>query len=94
MTAQEAHEFLVKKYKGLVAIDCHEFDSVYVFHAVPEEIVDTDKAVLKYDSLYSIDKKTGECRGFNPMMLSPDDYNRGKKIPVVDFKSSKSTDMK
>jgi hypothetical protein len=84
MTAKEAYNIFRKIRKDLVTISCHEYKTAFVFQAIPPKYVGTEEANKVFDSLYSIDKNTGQCRGFNPMLMPIEEYRNGKR--VINFK--------
>jgi hypothetical protein len=91
MTAKEAYDIFVKEYKHLVVKSCYEYDTVFVFLAEPQKYVNTAESGRVYDSLYSVNKKNGKCGGFNPMHLSDDEYNRGKKRLIPELQKHTTT---
>lgn len=78
MTAKEAYAIFISKTKDMFIRSCYEFDSVYVFDAIPNTI--KDKKANIFDSLWGIDKKTKEVFTFQPYNISDEEYARGKKI--------------
>lgn len=82
MTAKDAYLHFMSKYKNYVVRTCYEYDSIYVFDAIPNSIKDVNALVL--DSLWSVDKKNGKILNFKPFHISLSEYERGRK--VIDYK--------
>lgn len=84
MTANDAYRILSGKRSDLIVRTCIEYDTCFVFQAIPKSYA-RDKGVDElYDSLYRVDKATSKCYSFNPLDLSPEEYKRGRQIS--DFK--------
>ena len=84
ITVQEAYRTLTSELRGMSALSCHEYDSRYVFNAVPTRYADDKDADRRFDTLYSVDKKTGEIKRFTPMDIPLGEYKRGKRITIFD----------
>lgn len=82
MTPNMAYNILISKYPDLYVRTCHEYDSAFVFNAIPSFIPDKKKEI--FDSLYGIDKKTRNIFTFQPFSISQDEYDRG--VEVKSFK--------
>ena len=81
MLAKEAHTLMSNKLKGMKAIKCHEYKTLYVFQIVPQSYKpgpDSDKLL---DSLVSVNKTTREVRDFKPFHIPLDEYKKGREIP-------------
>lgn len=85
MTVEEAYSKFKKEYSDLVILSCHEYESRFVFYAVPSEYAGTDKQNKVFDSLYSVQKKDGTMSLFTPFDISEEEYDNGKKIPAEKF---------
>lgn len=70
MTSKEAYKILCKIIPNMYAEACYEYDSYFVFSMIPNG----KKKVL--DGLYSVDKKTGNVKGFSPMMNKNKNYKK------------------
>ena len=86
MTVQEAYKTFKNTEPKLEVMSCHEFDTRFVFHAVPSKFATPDQAAKILDSLFSVDKKTGKISTFTPLDIPTDEYKRGKHIPIYDHK--------
>lgn len=85
ITAKEAHSLLMNKFsEKLKALQCFEYNEIFVFKAVPKSFVENNQKGVLLDCLWSVNKKTGEIRDFKPFYISLKDYKNGKEIK--DFK--------
>lgn len=84
MIVQEAYRKFTQQRKDLVVESCHEYDSCFVFQAVPREYASVKEAGEVFDSLYAVDKNSGEITPFKPFDMPLDEYNRGKRITIYD----------
>lgn len=78
MTARDAYLFFSSRNKNLLVRSCYEYDSIFVFDAIPKTIKDRNSEML--DSLYSVSKSNGQIRSFKPYDISLEEYENGKKI--------------
>ena len=78
ITVKDAYLFFSSRNKNLFVRSCYEYASVFVFDAIPKSIKNRDSEIL--DSLYSVDKITGQVKAFKPYDISLDEYENGKKI--------------
>lgn len=84
MSVDDAYSKFKKSYPDLTILSCYEYESCFVFHAVSKNI-DDDKKHMTFDSQYSVRKGDGKLTLFNPLDISDEEYNRGKKLPVEKF---------
>lgn len=84
MTVNEAYSKFKKSYSDLTILSCYEYESCFVFHAVSKDI-DDDKKHMTFDSQYSVRKRDGMLSKFNPLDISDEEYDGGKKLPVEKF---------
>jgi hypothetical protein len=80
MTAKQAYMLIKFKHPGLKVGKCHEFDSVFVFHLVPDMLRLAKNPNRMIDGLMSVNKKTGEVRDFKPFHIPSEEYRRGKEV--------------
>lgn len=86
MIVQEAYKAFTQARPYLEVLSCHEYDSCFVFHAVPPEFTTPDKADQVFDSLFAVNKTSGKITRFTPFDISADEYKRGKRIAIYDKK--------
>lgn len=84
MTAQEAHRKFTTTIGKLVIVACTEYDSRFVFQAVPPKYAKPELIDKTFDSLYSVEKKTGKIARFRPFDISEEEYQRGKRLSEYD----------
>jgi hypothetical protein len=85
MTASEAYKKFTSKYDKLTVMSCHDYDSCFVFEAVPNNNAGTEAQHVVFDSLFSVDKSSGEILPFKPFDIPADEYKRGKRIRIYDY---------
>lgn len=80
MLAKEAYKILTTKHKNLKAVNCREYNSLFVFQVVPKDF-DMSKPTNKMiGNTMSVDKKTKEVRDFKPFHIPIDEFRGGKEI--------------
>lgn len=84
MTVQEAYKEFRHKKSELTIMSCYEYESCFVFHAVPPEFATPEKAAAIFDSLYSVNKETGSISTFRPLDLPVEERKRGRHLPIYD----------
>lgn len=84
MTPNDAYRILSDDRKDLIIRSCVEYDECFTFQAVPKSNANDKDLDSMFDSLYRVDKATSKCYSFNPLDLSPEEYQRGRQI--TDFK--------
>lgn len=80
MTAKQALILIKTKYPGLKIGKCHEYESVFVFHLIPDMLRLSKNPTRMLDGLMSVNKKTGEIRDFKPFHIPIEEYKRGKEV--------------
>lgn len=80
MTAKDAYKVFTKKCKGLVVLSCYEYESRFVFNAVPKEYANTTEATTMMDISYFVEKSTGGVGKFKPFLIPMAEYKAGKQI--------------
>lgn len=86
ISVQEAYHNFTQARKDLEVWACHEYDSRFVFLAVPKTVGTLADAITTFDSLFSVEKKNGEVTRFLPTDVTADEYKRGKRITIYDRK--------
>lgn len=76
---KEAYGLMKKKFPFKKITGCVEYNDIYVFQIVPLSF-NHKNASKVLDSLYSVNKKDGSIRSFQPFMMTRDKYLSGKKI--------------
>jgi hypothetical protein len=84
MTAKEAYKVFSKKFDKLVALTCYEYESRFVFNAVPKKYEHSKESAAMLDSSYFVEKSTGAIGKFKPFLIPLVEYKAGKQIK--DFK--------
>lgn len=84
MTAQEAYKMFKQTKPELVVMSCHEYDSCFVFHAVPPSFATKEKASRTFNSLFAVDKRNNDVTAFTPLDIPTNEYKRGKRLPIFD----------
>lgn len=85
-TVQEAYRLFTSARSDLTVLSCYEYSSCFVFQAVPKDRVKDKYAIVAYDSLFSVDKKTQKVAMFKPFDIPASEYKRGKRITIYDHK--------
>lgn len=80
MIFKDAYGLFLNTYKELEALACYEYDSCFVFNAVPKKLANSKDAETMFDSLYSVNKSTGKISTFKPFDMPIEEYRNGKKI--------------
>lgn len=80
ITPQLAHILVLGAMPKSKALNCYEYDSLYVFMVVPKNFNESKGTDGLLDCLVSVDKKTGKISDFKPFYISTEEYNRGKEI--------------
>lgn len=80
MTAHEAHKKFTTTLKELVVIACTEYDSCFVFQAVPPKYATKELVDKVFDSLYSVSKNSGKVTRFKPFDIPAAEFERGKRL--------------
>ena len=78
MIVEQAHKLLIDKMSNWTAIACFEYNTVFVFNIVPTK--DANANTTMFDSLFSVDKQSGEIKNFKPFDISLEEYRAGKEI--------------
>lgn len=84
MNVQESYKKLTEKFPERIVLSCYEYESCFVFQVVDKKYADVENANEVLDSLFSVDKKTGEIAAFKPFNIPADEYKRGKRIRIYD----------
>ena len=84
INVKEAYNIFTTARKDLTINTCYEYDSCFVFQAVPHKLANSKDSDTAFDSLYFVDKRSGKCGMFKPFDIPAEEYKRGKK--VVNFK--------
>lgn len=92
MTVEEAISKFKTDHPDLVILSCNEYESRFVFHAVPSEYVGTEQENMAFDSLYSVHKKNGEITPFTPLDITEEEYDSGKNV-YIDKMNYKITEI-
>ena len=87
MLANEAYKILQQKLKGMKAISCYEYASLYVFRVVSDNYKGDKDLSRMLNGEYSVNKSTGEVRDFKPWAVPVDEYRAG--VEILDFNVSK-----
>lgn len=78
MTVNEALDILIKSVpNAAIPKVAWESDNKFIFNTAPED----DKTIF-YDSLYSIDRSTGEVKLYNPLDEEENPFDIYKPIDV------------
>lgn len=80
MTAIEAYHKLIKKWPTLDAVECHEYETLFVFMVVPKIFVNAKNSSKRMGNLCSVNKSTGAVQTFQPFFISVKEYQNGKKV--------------
>lgn len=80
MLAKEAHTLIMNELKGMKAIKCHEYKTLYVFQVVPQSYKSDADPNKLFDSLVSVNKTTKEVRDFKPFYIPANEYKQGREI--------------
>lgn len=83
MVGKEAYNLFTDKHSNLDVLTGYEFDSVFVFNAKPKNVTLKENDTI-FDYSFSVDKKTGEIKAFQPFFIPIEEYRNGKEIK--DFK--------
>lgn len=84
MTAKDAYAVFSKKCENLVVLSCYEYESRFVFNAVPKKHANSKDANMMMDISYFVEKSTGAVGKFKPFLIPMAEYKAGKQI--TDFK--------
>ena len=84
ITAQDAYRIFSAESDGLTVIAGYEYDSYFIFNAVPDRYVDKKDRVELLDTAYAVDKQSGKVGRFYPLSMTVDEYRRGKRIVIFD----------
>lgn len=87
MTASEAYNKFISENDNLVVLSCYEYDSCFVFEAVPSNRANTDAQHMVFDSQIAVNKTSGEIAVFKPFDVPIDEYKRGKKILIKELQN-------
>lgn len=74
MTAKEAYKKIIKEFPDRYVETCTEYPNFYVFSTIPKGMKNI------FDGLFSVDKKTGKIKGFQPSSISDKEYKSGKRV--------------
>ena len=80
MTANQAYHKLIKKWPALDAIECHEYETVFVFMVVPRMFSGAKNTTKRMGNLCSVNKSTGAVQTFQPFFIPVKEYQNGKKV--------------
>lgn len=80
MSTQEAIKVFVEKCPDLRLVSGFEYTSMYVFNAAPKGRELAHRKNPTFNTLYSVNKTTGEIGVFNPRNMPLDEYRAGKKL--------------
>lgn len=80
MTVPEARKIFVRKFPQLKIVSGVEYASIYVFNAIRKDQKLGTGMHTQFDTLYSVDKKSGEIMSFNPLHMPIEEYKQGKKL--------------
>ena len=84
ITAQDAYRLFSNEMDGLTVVTGYEYDTCFVFNAVPDKYVgDKDREKL-LDTAYSVNKRSGKIGRFNPLFMPAAEYKRGRRIVIFD----------
>lgn len=78
MTGKDAYRIFKKKYPRMESTGAYEYSKCFVFKTHPESAPNSDDE-LKY-TLFAVNKTNNDVFVFKPFMISPSDYNSGKRI--------------
>lgn len=85
MTSKEACDLALSKVKGMKAVQCMEYNSIFTFILVPERYDETKPIKGLLLRPWSVNKQTKEVKLFDPMGDIPlDEYKNGRE--VFDYK--------
>lgn len=71
LTAKDAYKTLIAKRPDMYSESCMEYEKFYVFSLIPKGMTKV------YDGLYSVDKKNGTIKAFQPFYVNKE---KGKRI--------------
>lgn len=84
MTVKDAYKVFIKKCENMVVLSCYEYNSRFVFNAVPKKYAKSKDVDMMLDISYFVEKSTGAVGKFKPFLIPMDEYKAGKQIK--DFK--------
>lgn len=85
MNAKTAYKILVDVAPNRKVVSCYEYESVFVFDTQPANYKPANEYDAVFDGAYSVDKTTREVLVFQPFNMPLEEYERGKKVPLLDF---------
>lgn len=82
MDAKEAYKLLMNKKPKSIIVSCFEYDTIFVFDIASSKT--NGETIEVFDSLYSVNKYTGEIRNFKPIDIPIEEYETGEKIKLFE----------
>lgn len=79
MTAQEAYKKVKTKFPDVIVLKAFNYTSIYAFVTCPKGKLPEETV---FRSQTAVDKKTGKIFFFQPYMISKQEYDSGKEIPI------------
>lgn len=82
MTAKEAYVIVTSELSELEAVDCYEYNTLFVFKMLAKNRNYSDDELV-LNCAYSVNKSNGMVAVFHPFHISSEELSNGKR--VTDF---------
>lgn len=83
MTSKEAYQLIKQRNDDIEVVNCYEYKTVFVFQTIPKAVKGKVDPTKMLGNLSSVNKSTGEIRGFTPFNIPKEEYLAG--VQVFDY---------